>query len=191
MTELHLIPVGRDRGGEELRLDQLDVLAAALARVFHLSCHVRPEPLEADFALDPVRGQYHSTAILRALAEVEGGEQTRLLGVTAHDLYIPVLTFVFGEAQLGGRCAVVSLHRLREEFYGLPPDAQRLQERLAKEAIHELAHTFGLRHCDDWRCVMASSHSVERLDLKGVEFCLGCCQVYERALASQGLSLRA
>jgi archaemetzincin len=85
-----------------------------------------------------------------------------------------VLTFVFGEAQLEGRCALVSLHRLREEFYGLPGSDALLRERLLKESVHELGHTFGLRHCDDWTCVMASTHAVERLDVKSVEFCRTC-----------------
>ena len=98
----------------------------------------------------------------------------RVLGVTACDLYVPVLTFVFGEAQLDGNCAVVSLARLQEEFYGMPPRDDLLRERLVKEAAHELGHTFGLRHCADWRCVMASSHAVERLDVKGAEFCGAC-----------------
>ena len=98
----------------------------------------------------------------------------RVLGVTACDLYVPVLTFVFGEAQLDGNCAVVSTARLHEEFYGLPAREDLLRERLVKEAAHELGHTFGLRHCADWRCVMASSHAVERLDVKGAEFCAAC-----------------
>jgi archaemetzincin len=98
----------------------------------------------------------------------------RLLAVTSLDLFVPVLTFVFGEAQLGGSCAIVSVHRLREEVYGLPADPVLLQERLFKEAVHELGHTFGLRHCDDWRCVMTSSHSVEWLDVKSSELCANC-----------------
>jgi archaemetzincin len=85
-----------------------------------------------------------------------------------------VLTFVFGEAQLDGNCAVVSTARLKEEFYGLPGRQELLRERLLKEAVHELGHTFGLRHCADWRCVMTSSHAVERLDVKGAEFCRAC-----------------
>jgi archaemetzincin len=98
----------------------------------------------------------------------------RNLGVTACDLYVPVLTFVFGEAQLDGNCAVVSTARLADEHYGLPPNPILLRERLVKEAAHELGHTFGLRHCVDWRCVMASSHAVERLDIKSFDFCKGC-----------------
>ena len=82
----------------------------------------------------------------------------RELGVTVGDLYVPLLTFVFGEAQVDGSCATVSTARLRKEFYGLPADEALLRERLLKESLHELGHTFGLRHCADWRCVMASSY---------------------------------
>ena len=73
-----------------------------------------------------------------------------------------------------GHCEVVSTARLKDEFYGLPARENLLRARLVKEAAHELGHTFGLRHCMDWRCVMASSHAVERLDIKGAEFCNAC-----------------
>ena len=99
---------------------------------------------------------------------------SRLLGVTSLDLYIPTLTFVFGEAQLHGPCALVSTHRLRQEFYGLPPDPRLAAERLLKEAVHELGHTLGLRHCDDYRCAMAPSHGVEWIDLKSSRLCPDC-----------------
>jgi archaemetzincin len=152
----------------------LDDLSAELARIFRVSCHVRDEYLAAEFALDPSRGQYHSTAILQRMQSMAADPNIRLLGVTEVDLYVPVLTFVFGEAQLEGSCALVSLHRLRDEYYGLPPNAGLLMNRLAKEAVHELGHTLGLRHCYDWRCVMASSHNVERIDSKSDEFCAAC-----------------
>lgn len=176
MKAIHLVGVEAPAAGNPagpVSLGLLDELAAALAGVFRVSCRVLPEPLDAGFAFDPVRNQYHATAILGRLAD-RAGPDIHLLGVTGLDLYVPVLTFVFGEAQLPGRSALVSLHRLREEFYGLPPENDRLHERLAKEAVHELGHTFGLRHCPDWRCVMASAHGVERLDLKGAEFCPAC-----------------
>jgi archaemetzincin len=98
----------------------------------------------------------------------------RVLGVAAVDLYIPILTFVFGEAQMGGPCAVLSAHRLRQEFYGLPEDKSLLLQRLIKEAVHELGHTLDLTHCDDYSCVMAPSHAVEWIDLKESTLCDRC-----------------
>ena len=150
-------------------------LAGSLDGVFGVPCWPNREPLAVEFAFDAVRGQYHSTAILQHLQPYAAGlKEVRLLGVTGLDLFVPVLTFVFGEAQLEGRCALISLHRLHEEFYGLPPDNRLLEERALKEAVHELGHTFGLKHCPDWQCVMASTHAVERLDLKGADFCRSC-----------------
>jgi len=158
---LRILPVG----GQPL--ERLDALAAGLARVLGVSCAVTPAPFDSSFAWSPDRGQYYSTKILAALPETT-------LGVTEHDLFVPILTFVFGEAQLRGSRALVSTHRLREEFYGDPENEAKLRERLLKEALHELGHNFGLRHCDDWRCVMASSHSVETLDLKVPAYCPRC-----------------
>ena len=116
-----------------------------------------------------------------------GPDTWRLLAVAESDLYIPILTFVFGEAQLGGECAVVSWHRLRQEFYGLPADDQLLRERLWKEAAHELGHTLHLAHCDDYGCVMASSHAVEWIDIKQGEFCGSCYgRVLQQTFQAQG-----
>ena len=164
---IHLIPIGGD-----VRLETLDELAAGLAREFQDSCHVREQPVDPAFAFDPVRKQYQATSILRYLTGVES--EARLLGVTSVDLCGPIFTFVFGEAQLAGRCAVVSFHRLREEFYGLPANTKLFRQRLLTEAVHELGHTFGLRHCADWQCAMASSHTIDRLDVKGGRLCARC-----------------
>jgi archaemetzincin len=170
---IHLIPLANGSGPLEPGLDVLEHLAANLARNFRTRCQIRPETFDLSFALDQRRGQYYSTAILQRLERAMDPD-ARILGVTACDLYVPVLTFVFGEAQLDGNCAIVSTARLNEEFYGLPARAELLRERLVKEAAHELGHTFGLRHCNDWRCVMSSSHGVERLDVKGADFCAFC-----------------
>jgi len=150
----------------------LDALAASLARELRDSCRVRTGSVDPAFAFDAVRGQYHSTALLRHLASIAG--EDRLLGVAAVDLYVPIFTFVYGEAQLGGPAALVSTCRLRQEFYGEPPDPALAAERLLKEALHELGHTFGLRHCHDWNCPMAASTAIERLDVKGASYCRAC-----------------
>jgi archaemetzincin len=176
---IHLIPLGN---GERRApgLDVLEALAASLARAFRTPCQIRPETFDISFALDEGRRQYYSTAILQKL-ERASDPGARILGVTSCDLFVPVLTFVFGEAQLDGNCAVVSAARLHDEFYGLPPSNELFRARLLKESTHELGHTFGLRHCEDWRCVMASSHAVERLDVKGSEFCPSCSKpIFQR-----------
>jgi archaemetzincin len=174
---IHIIPLAANVNGNntvtEPGLALLEHLAASLARGFRTPCQIRPETFDLSFALDSSRRQYYSTAILQRL-ERGADPDTRVLGVTGCDLFVPVLTFVFGEAQLEGNCAVISVARLHEEFYGLPPRDDLLRERLVKEGAHELGHTFGLRHCADWRCVMTSSHAVERLDVKGADFCSTC-----------------
>ena len=193
MNALHLLRVTAagtgPPAGAAVPPGLLEELAAALGRAFRVPCRVRAEPLDAGFAFDAARGQFHSTAILQRMAAL-GEPEVRLLGVTPLDLYVPVLTFVFGEAQLEGGCALVSLHRLREEFYGLPASNDLLHERLTKEAVHELGHTFGLRHCHDWRCVMASAHGVERLDVKTAEFCAACRGVVAAELAGKRRAAR-
>jgi archaemetzincin len=166
----------------------LEGLSSDLARIFHVPCEVRDDYLAADFAFDAIRGQYHSTAILQRMQALVSHPETHLVGITGVDLYVPVLTFVFGEAQLEGVCSLASWHRLRDEFYGLPANRELLVDRLKKEAVHELGHTFGLRHCFDWRCVMSSSHNVERIDSKGAEFCSACLRKVSHLTWSQGIA---
>jgi archaemetzincin len=168
MRIISLVPVGRIERGH------LESLAEGLTSELRAACSIQPDWLNGEFAYNPVRGQYHSTEILKRILQYPHAESWRVLGVTDADLYIPILTFVFGEAQLGDTGAVVSTHRLRPEFYGMPQDPELLQERLLKEALHELGHTFGLPHCPDYLCVMSASHSVERIDLKQTDFCMAC-----------------
>jgi len=148
--------------------------AKALSYELRAPTTIADQKIDATFAHHPERNQYHSTAILEHLARLSADHRELIVGVTDLDLYIPILTFVFGEAQLGGTIALVSYHRLTQEFYGLPPDPVLLEERLMKEAVHEAGHTAGLRHCDDYTCVMAATHAVEWLDLKGSAFCADC-----------------
>jgi archaemetzincin len=169
MRSLQLLPIGEFDG--RLLID----LAPALANTFGVSCKVIPVRLDPEFAYHDERQQYHSSEILESMQRYVTADSWRVLGVTVIDLYIPILTFVFGEAQMGGPCGVVSAHRLRQEFYGLPPSSEILRERLRTEAVHEIGHTLHLTHCADYQCAMAPSHAVEWIDLKGSGLC-GSCQ---------------
>lgn len=153
----------------------LSILAKPLAATFDCDVETtRTIALDGSFALNVSRNQYGSTALIGALLEKFEDFSGRILGVTSGDLFVPVLTYVFGEAQLDGKVAVVSSHRLRDEFYGLQPNSGLLQRRLLKEAIHELGHTHGLLHCHDYMCVMHSSTGVEEIDVKTEKFCREC-----------------
>jgi archaemetzincin len=168
MKLLQLLPVGKFDG----RL--LMSLAPVLADTFRVPCEILPHTLNPDFALHGERRQFHSSEILHRMQEYVSGDSWRVLGVSSLDLYIPILTFVFGEAQMGGPCAVVSTHRLTQEFYGLPTDSDLLRQRLIKEAVHEIGHTLNLSHCDDYLCSMSPSHAVEWIDLKEATLCEAC-----------------
>ena len=97
--------------------------------------------------------------------------------MTDVDLFIPILEYVFGEAELSGGRGVVSTYRLRQEFYGLPPDPALLIERIIKEVRHEWGHALGLRHCRRFDCVMRASPSVDQIDSKGDGFCEDCSKL--------------
>lgn len=130
-------------------------------------------PLRDD-AYNPRRGQYHSSRILSCIrAGHQPAHGDRVLGVTEADLYVPSLNFVFGEAGRDGS-AIISLFRLRPEFYGEPKDVGLFLERASKEAVHELGHTLGLGHCTDPGCVMFFSNSIIDTDRKNRTFCKAC-----------------
>ncbi len=168
MKKLQLLPVG----GVDARL--LEWLRQALYDKFRVPAEILGPGLDPAFAMHSERQQFHSSEILAAMQRRINGDTWRLLGVTERDLYIPILTFVFGEAQLGGASAIVSYHRLTQEFYGLPPDLDLLANRLLIESVHELGHTLRLTHCEDFRCAMAPSHAVEWIDIKDSGFCEDC-----------------
>lgn len=118
------------------------------------------------------RGQYLATTLLTLIHPPKSGD--RVLGVANVDLFAPGLNFVFGQAETAGKRALISLTRLRQEFYGLSLDENLFRERVLKEAVHELGHTYGLGHCIDPSCVMHFSNSLLDTDLKGWNFCPTC-----------------
>ncbi len=183
MKVIHLLSLG----SADRRLIQS--LSSPLRETFGFRVEAREWDVDISMFFDSQRVQYSSTQILQHLAQLRGDthlsiqatDGDKILAVVAEDLYVPVLTYVFGEAELNGDLAVVSYHRLQSELYGLPRDPELLRVRLLKEAVHELGHTYGLVHCDTQECVMHTSTYVEDIDLKGSDFCPSCTSELRRA----------
>jgi len=126
-------------------------------------------------AYDPTRRQYNSSIILSSIVKYAMRQQAdRVLGITDCDLYVPRLNFVFGEAQHPGKAAIISLYRLKPEFYGHPSDIKLFKDRAVKEAVHEVGHTLRLGHCRNSACVMYFSNSILDTDRKTPAFCGRC-----------------
>ncbi len=137
------------------------------------------------YAYNETRFQYDSKLILKHLLKGCSDDTLRLIGVTHVDLYVPILKYVYGLAEVEGRCCLISTHRLRPEFYDQPPDPDLFLERVEKTALHELGHTFGLTHCRDRRCVMYSSTHIENTDFKQSTFCFSCLELFKWYLQNQ------
>ncbi|MEA3459148.1 MAG: archaemetzincin family Zn-dependent metalloprotease [Chloroflexota bacterium] len=176
-----LVPIGR--------VDQpiLKIIGEALSEELDGSFSVAKALPHPDYAYNEKRAQYLSDAILAQLSQLPLSAD-RLLGIVDLDLYTPGLNFVFGQASLSEREAIIALPRLRQEFYGLPSNEALFHERAIKEAIHELGHTCGLGHCPNSKCVMHFSNSLADTDAKGVSFCPRCRRRLSRFLPSAGPS---
>lgn len=132
-------------------------------------------------AYDAKRRQYQSVEVMKMLAQSAPHDAVRVLGITDADLAIPALSFLFGQAQVNGPIALVSLCRLHQEFYGLPGNPDLLRERTVKEVLHELGHTFGLIHCSERACPMSLATHIEGVDAKSDRYCARCgLQLVER-----------
>jgi len=153
--------------------DILEYLVHLLSERFNATVSVGSKITIGRFHEDELRKQYLSTAMLRALRDVQNLDSL-LLGVADVDLYVPSLNFVFGEAAPPARVAVISLVRLRPAFYGLQEDRRLFLERVGKEAVHEVGHILHLQHCTQRSCVMFFSNSLVDTDLKEDQFCQRC-----------------
>ena len=152
----------------------LDRIMGTLQRTFKATVSTMSLSVDTDSLYSYERKQYYSTGFIEQSIAQSNHINGKIILLTELDIYVPVLTFLFGEAQLKGKHSIVSVFRLHEEFYTGITDNELLFGRTLKEIYHELGHTFGLTHCNDWDCVMHSSNSIEQVDLKGNNYCKNC-----------------
>lgn len=155
-----------------LDIKLIERVADEIHRFFGYGTDIQPLLQHVDFALEASRRQYHSTPILERLSALAPSSAVKILAITRVDLFIPILTHVYGEAQLGGKSCIISTSRLNEGLgWGV---WEAFSQRVVKEAIHELGHTFNLRHCKDRTCCMHYCRSIYDVDRKSGQFCRYC-----------------
>ena len=156
----------------EIPLWMSDTIVKDVGAFFGFSARMKKVLDDIHFAYDAERNQYHSTKILEKLEKKAPDDCIKIIAITKEDLFIPILTHVYGEAQLGGKACIISIARL---IAGLEVEmANKGCKRIVKEAIHELGHTFDLRHCDDGMCIMHYCRKLDDVDRKSNQFCRYC-----------------
>jgi len=154
--------------------EMLEKTAEAVIEEYRCAVTIRDGHMDLSEYFDAARRQYDGNRLIKVVQSLTFPDSDKTLAFFNVDLFVPILTFIFGQAFLGGNAAIVSAYRLTNERYGMPPDHELLLERLIKEAIHELGHTLGLIHCKEPLCVMRSSTYVEDIDQKSHHLCLKC-----------------
>jgi archaemetzincin len=180
VSDLCLVPIG------DVPPNVLEWIENAAAEWFPLRLRRLAALPIPEGAYDAKRQQYQSVEIMKMLARSAPRDASRVLGVTEVDLAIPMLSFLFGQAQFDGRVAVLSVCRLHQEFYGLPAQEKLLRERTVKETLHELGHTFGLVHCSDSSCAMSLATHIELVDSKSEKYCARCGDQLVQRFARNG-----
>ena len=154
--------------------DLLEQTAEAVKLEFRCLVNIREGHIDLSEFYDSARRQYNGNLLLKVVDSISFPDTAKTLGLFNIDLFIPILTFIFGQAYLNGSTGIASLYRFNNEHYGMTGDNLFLVDRFKKEVIHELGHTFGLIHCSNQTCVMRSSTYVEDIDQKNQQFCLNC-----------------
>ena len=150
------------------------MIARELEHEFHFPVFIEESHTDLSEFYDPMRRQYDGNRILKEIDIVPSSLYVKKVGLFRVDLFIPILTYIFGQATLNGGTGIASLYRLRNEQYGMEKDEDLLFDRFRKVVIHELGHTFGLIHCHTPTCVMRSSTYVEDIDQKSHNLCIKC-----------------
>ena len=152
----------------------LEKVAEKIKREFSYQVKIIEGHMDLSEFYDPSRRQYNANELLKEIDSLYGSETTKTIGLFNVDIFIPIFTYIFGQAFLNGQTGIVSIYRLSNERYGIEPDNKLLLERFTKEIVHELGHTFGLIHCHIPDCVMRSGTYVEDIDQKSSNICRKC-----------------
>ncbi len=161
--------------------DLLSEVGAVAGKEFDAVFTFRKEYVDLSEFFDSSRKQYNGNKLLAFVDQRAGFEQGKLIGLFSVDIFIPILTYIYGQAYLNGKSAIASAHRLSNERYGLARDEKVFLSRLIKEVNHELGHCYGLIHCHTPGCVMQSSTYVEDIDQKNMHFCDSCLLLVRNA----------
>ena len=160
----------------------LEKLAVHIKTVFKLPVKTANEKIDLSEFFEPSRRQYDANNLLKYIAANNTEKNIKTIGLVHVDLFIPILTFLFGQAIFKGDAGIASVYRLKNELYGMPRNEKLLFDRFLKVVVHELGHTFGLIHCHIPNCVMRSSTYVEDIDQKKHNFCKKCRNEMDNAL---------
>ena len=152
----------------------LEKIAEAVRQELRYPVNFKETHIDLSEFFDPARRQYEGNKLLNAVGRISYPGSVKNIGLFSVDLFIPILTHIFGQAELNGLTGIASSYRLHNERYGMAADEKLLLERFTKEVIHETGHTFGLIHCSIPACVMRSSTYVEDIDQKDMSLCPGC-----------------
>ncbi|MBW1700983.1 MAG: archaemetzincin family Zn-dependent metalloprotease [Deltaproteobacteria bacterium] len=158
-------------------------IAAHILGYLDLDADILPALDDPSYAFDKRRLQYDAGAILKSLESEPFQDYIKVIGLLDVDIFVPIFTHVFGEAKQGGKCALVSLYRLRKNLDGTIASIPILLERTAKVALHESGHLLNLLHCMDERCVMHFSGTLEDLDNTPLYLCRYCSTYLRDALS--------
>jgi len=157
----------------------LDKISKVVMHEYNSPVIIKDAYLDISEFFDAGRRQYNGDKLLKVVETMNGHSNSKTIGLFSVDLFIPILTFIFGQAELGGQVAIASQYRLSNELYGMPANENLLLQRFTKEIIHELGHTLGLIHCHTPTCVMRSSTYVEDIDQKEEQLCDRCRNIID------------
>ncbi len=180
LARISLLRIEKDDPAD---IDLLEYIKENLEKSFNLPCEIADTVVEVPVsAYNPQREQYEGEIFLKIIRDYSRQKKRITLGVTKVDLYTDALNFIFGLAQCPGNSAIISLCRLYPSFYFLSHDEDLLRKRTLTEAVHELGHCMGLKHCKLRRCVMAFSNSIGDTDYKQPDFCDNCRKKLDRIM---------